>query len=221
MIKKFTVLLVLAIMFCALPITTNAESYNEEFYNEKETEIVSYDFYSEEDDKYYHLEKTESEIIVTDLSSNNIVSIAHFSEEINPNIVLSDIQKSKPISILAGPDDYESWGSFAFYSSKSLSIDWTYNVTMAVLKQTLKSWLAFEVLEIIVTKIWNDKYNDIYANIYYSYNQFCNILRKEKYEMYQKGTNKYIGTDNRGPIWIGNAYDYDKPYACRVLRERY
>ena len=34
MIKKFTVLLVLAIMFCALPITTNAESYNEEFYNE-------------------------------------------------------------------------------------------------------------------------------------------------------------------------------------------
>ena len=35
MIKKFTVLLVLAIMFCALPITTNAESYNEEFYNEK------------------------------------------------------------------------------------------------------------------------------------------------------------------------------------------
>ena len=46
--KKFTVLLVLAIMFCALPITTNAESYNEEFYNEKETEIVSYDFYSEE-----------------------------------------------------------------------------------------------------------------------------------------------------------------------------
>ena len=74
-------------MFCALPITTNAESYNEEIYNEKETEIVSYDFYSEEDDKYYHLEKTESEIIVTDLSSNNIVSIAHFSEEINPNIV--------------------------------------------------------------------------------------------------------------------------------------
>lgn len=35
MIKKFTVLFVLAIMFCALPITTNAESYNEEFYNEK------------------------------------------------------------------------------------------------------------------------------------------------------------------------------------------
>lgn len=89
------------------------------------------------------------------------------------------------------------------------------------MKQTLKSWLAFEVLEIIATKIWNDKYNDIYANIYYSYNQFCNILRKEKYEMYQKGTKKYIGTDNRGPIWIGNAYDYDKPYACRVLRERY
>ena len=49
------------------------------------------------------VEKTESEIIVTDLSSNNIVSIAHFSEEINPNIVLSDIQKSKPISILASP----------------------------------------------------------------------------------------------------------------------
>ena len=131
--KKFTVLLVLAIMFCALPITTNAESYNEEFYNEKETEIVSYDFYSEEDDKYYHLEKTESEIIVTDLSSNNIVSIAHFSEEINPNIVLSDIQKSKPISILASPDDYESWGSFAFYSSKSLSIDWTYNITKEII----------------------------------------------------------------------------------------
>lgn len=100
-------------MFCALPITTNAESYNEEFYKEKETEIVSYDFYSEEDDKYYHLEKTESGIIVTDLSSNNIVSIAPFPEEINPNIVLSDIQKSKPISILAGPDDYESWGGIS------------------------------------------------------------------------------------------------------------
>ena len=62
--KKFKVLLVLAIMFCALPITTNAESYNEEFYNEKETEIVSYDFYSEEDDKYYHLEKKRVKLLL-------------------------------------------------------------------------------------------------------------------------------------------------------------
>ena len=64
MIKKFTVLLVLAIMFCALPITTNAEGYNEEFYNKKETEIVSYDFYSEEDDKYYHLEKKKVKLLL-------------------------------------------------------------------------------------------------------------------------------------------------------------
>ena len=51
-------------MFCALPITTNAESYNEEFYNEKETEIVLYDFYFEEDDKYYHLEKQKVKLLL-------------------------------------------------------------------------------------------------------------------------------------------------------------
>lgn len=62
-------------MFCALPITTNAEGYNEEFYNEKETEIVSYDFYSEET---IILKKQKVELLLQTYQSNNIVSIAHF-----------------------------------------------------------------------------------------------------------------------------------------------
>lgn len=55
--------------------------------------------------------------------------------------------------MLADANDYESWGNYAFYSSKSLAIDFTQDITITILNNTIKVWIGFEIANIILKEI--------------------------------------------------------------------
>ncbi len=232
--KKIVLLICVFIFLQTMPFAVvQAETYDDDdnpymsnvvYLDTKGDEVSAFTSYSREDDKTYLFVEYADRFEAYDyLSGELIVTITFHQDDTYITPLFAEPQLSFPDSIMASPDDYESWTSYVYVTRDDMHIDNLTGLTVSILVTYLTNhygygWAGY--LTALAQAIINASASDVYALIYKSTNLYCSILIKEKYVFY-KNNGTYIRTEYKNPRWLGNPYDYTQPYACRVLEERY
>lgn len=198
-------------------VDNNIMSNVQEAVLNEESGIKVITYYSQEDAIHYLVKVYENRIEVYNDDSNVLITRAEITKH---EAIVSPINIFATNDLLrAGADDYEKWGAYAKYKTETFHINDIESLTLSTVAGMLSGWLGFGMSAAIA--VYNNKYKDLYADLYMSTNVYCSILVKEKYELYKVGDGTHVTTEYRGPSWWGSPWDYSQPAACRVLAERY
>lgn len=172
----------------------------------------------------------DNEIVVYDLEGNIVATATYTAIEIPENIVTN--QNAIPNEIVSpfSVDDFEKWGNWVQtqfvqfvpnFSGSSIGS----GVLAALMESAFSaasitiSGLAIGLLcGVIADSIINGQ--TVYVKGDFSYNVYCNILRKERVnQYYSNGNVKTYGQVTTN--WLSSPWDYSQPAECRVLADRY
>lgn len=181
----------------------------------------SFSFFSESDNRNYLVINHEGFISVFDYDSGDLLTTAVLTDSSETNLEDHAVRINEiDVPLRDSPDDYELWSYWSYVTTQSLHIDNITGTTISIIISIIYSAWQINVGYAVAQCIYNQQYSDITGQIYYKSNVYCPILKYTRYYLYSS-SGAYIGFEDYGPTWFGNAYDYDQPYACRVLAQRY
>lgn len=172
----------------------------------------------------------DDEIVVYDLEGNIVATATYTAIEIPENIATN--QNAIPNEIISpfSVDDFEKWGNWVQTQFVQFVPSFNTSVISASLLSTLMkdaftgknifvSLSAIGLLcDIIADQVVNGQTITVKGE--FSYNVYCNILRKERVNQYNtNGSVKTYGQISAN--WLSSPWDYSQPAECRVLAERY
>lgn len=237
--KKLIITAVSALTLVSGTITISGKNENSLISDYKEVEMQNEDvinaftFYSEEDDIEYLVVSKENQITVQNnqtgalihtvdiVSNENVVSKPSVVD--NMNYFIDKVPRAPKNNI----DSYEKWSSYVCVTEKSAYISSFESHTASTIAGILGglvggmggSVLASSLVW-AATEIHNNKYGNLKVKSYNSWNIYCGILVKYRYDYF--GNNKQLTSTHQAPTWLTTPWDYaNQPAECRVLAERY